>query len=371
VNTTLGSFPENFSGVEAAARSVNAEGGVVDGSGVHHMIVVKTCNTQLTAPGEAACARQAVSDHAVAEVGAFVAINPVAFENTLLAGHTADLADFASNPAQYAVANTFPIMFGINQGICASKPFLTYVHTGTKVALVAQDTPGAQPIADGVEKILKSEGYTVTRINPAPTTTDYSPIVQQIASSGAQTVIFAGAQAMDAAVMLGANALGHQWTYCVGDGVWSNAQLTKLGAVASHFYAGTWWPEKGTASKYPLVHQFVSDIDAQHAAGDSAAVWTTGYSNKMNGWLGMYIFKQVVGTMKGTIDNASFFDALKTAKVSFGGVMTPIAFSVPRGAGEYPRVFNPNVILIKWNPSLNDYDTLPVGVNVIKLLYGP
>ena len=104
VGTPIGDIPMIGAGNRAAARYVNAHGGL---GKLHQRIVVKDCNTQATPNGELQCAQQAGADpNAIAVSGAIPLFNGTAFTNELEKDRLPNIGPFISTPTSSSTRST-------------------------------------------------------------------------------------------------------------------------------------------------------------------------------------------------------------------------------------------------------------------------
>src|SRR5439155_14533468 len=118
------------------------------------------------------------------------------------------------------------------------------------------------------------------------TTTDYTPYVQQVANLGnPTTVIIAGLPAAQGAqFMLASHSLGKGWLLCTGGGIFKGGELLALGAAAGNLLETT--TDLPLTAKNPRTAQFIHDMKAEYAAGDTAASLDVKVYNEVSlrGW---------------------------------------------------------------------------------------
>jgi ABC-type branched-subunit amino acid transport system substrate-binding protein len=103
VNNAASNNPQVFSAAQAAAHSINAKGGVN-----HHKIQILTCNDQYVPTVAAACARQAVSSHVVADSGTLSvlsdSINPILQQANIASVGSVPITDSDdTNPVSFPI----------------------------------------------------------------------------------------------------------------------------------------------------------------------------------------------------------------------------------------------------------------------------
>jgi ABC-type branched-subunit amino acid transport system substrate-binding protein len=178
--------PDQYATVEAAAKQINAAGGVNG-----HPIQVIHCSGQLNPNATAACARQFVANSSMlATVGNFEA-NGAGATEILDAGGLAQLGNFATAPADFSCHSCFP--FGLDSITdMASVTALTDVDHVTKIGQVWIDVPAARAFPPLIAGVVKASGRKVTFNTPIyvpPATTDLASVVAEIGSSGANGIL--------------------------------------------------------------------------------------------------------------------------------------------------------------------------------------
>lgn len=345
VNTALGSVPQDLSGVKAAVLTINKAGGLD-----HHKLLVQTCND--TDPNaELSCAQAAVSGKALAFDGAITLLNGTAFDAALEGANVPSVAPVIV-PGQY----TSPIVFPVdspNSSFESCMPLVPKVTGKTKIGILSENL-GIQLATDTeLQAEAKVVGADYVGIATVPvTTTDFTSAAQQLASDGAQIVITETEPQAIPAFIQAAQSLGDSFTYCAIDSTTPLDTLAALGASADNFYMGASLPPASTAAKYPLVKKYVAAMKAEQASGDANATITTGTpSMAFRAWLGIQVIKQAAALVKGPLTGASLLAALRQTTFNSGGVIPTIDFAHPGPVSAFRRIFNPEEILLKWDPS--------------------
>jgi ABC-type branched-subunit amino acid transport system substrate-binding protein len=350
-----GDIPQVFAGVKAAARAINARGGIRG-----HKIVVKTCNTLMDPNQEATCARNAVSAHALAMVGNIPIINPAGVTNTLQEAHTPNVVPFMGTPQDYVNPINFPVT-AQNFAVAACGAMVPKVSGSKKVAVASINLPISLSNAALAGAAAKAHGADFAGTIPFPVTTaDLGPVIQRVRKTGADMVILGMQPQIIAQFVSTATSQGNTWTYCVQDGTVYHKTLVDLGGVLTSFYAGSVLPPLQDAAKYPELQRFAADMKAELAAGDKDASLDASNTQEtaLTPWLGMQVIDQVAGKMTGPINNRTFLKALNEAKVSFGNLLPQIDFATPNPNPKYARLFNTRVFLKKWDPAKKRYFTV-------------
>jgi ABC-type branched-subunit amino acid transport system substrate-binding protein len=370
IDTPAYNFPQAFAGAGAAARAINAVGGIKG-----RKVAIITCNTKTDPGQEVACARQAASKGALAAVASYPVANGDGYEQALRDASIAEIAPPGTSPAQFDGKTTFPLEFGPgNYAACASKAIMK--ATGAKsIASVTIDVPAAQVYDDLVSKAAKSAGVQYNGDVKMPiANADAASVVQQVASKGNPdlvVLILGGSQVVP--FVTASQALGKKWAYCASPNITGGATMLALGGAASNFYQGAALPPLTLAKTNKFMRRFVTEMALEQAAGDSAASTSLKDYNVtgLRAWLGVQVVAQVAREMTGPITGTRFLAALRKSKFDSGGALPLINFTKCTHGGTYACIYNPYVTLQKWDSSTNVWNVVPVGyINAVKGAYG-
>jgi ABC-type branched-subunit amino acid transport system substrate-binding protein len=372
INTVAaGSFPEAIASVKAAARAVNDAGGING-----HELVVSSCNTKADPNAEVACARQTVSDGAIASVGT-IAFNDL--DGYLTTLKKADIADVGPNvigteQAQYT--NSFPITFNFG-GIaeCAGKAVLQQAG-GNKVAAFITDTPTGALVGNFIAGASLNSGakYVGTVLVPA-TVTDYTPYVQRVADENPDVVVGSMSLGQMQAFIASAYSTGHHWKFCSFISSTLGSLGEKLGAAAPSLYHGATIPPLGDADKSPGLKRYLAEMKAEEDAGDADARTDPNHysATGAEAWLATQAFVDIAKQIPGTLTRRKFLAAISKGKFDGAGMVPAMDFNKPLGVGKgpFPRIFNDKAWLSKWSPDQKVFVTVPGSeLGAIKALFG-
>ena len=362
IGTVGASAPQRSSGVRAAFNYLNDHGGL---GTEHAKVTVKVCNTNLTPQGEIQCAQQAASDpNAIAVIGA---INVLAGPQVATVLQKAGLATV--NPAVAdSSETTSPISFPLaaeNLAPTGCALMMPSALKATKIGFAYTSTPATQgEINTAIASAGKAGVTSVGTVSFPITSSDLSPFVEQLAQKNPQAVTLVGSP-QDVGQWLTAQAsLGKTAPTCTTDALVSNQALTGLGSAASNFYVAGFYPNPDSTA-YPLLAQFRQQAEAEVAAGDASASLapSNNASEVLAGWLGAQAVIQAAANVTGTLTKATLLTALNHTTVTFGtgsgAVLPPIDFAKPNPNPSYPRLFNTQMILKKWDPATRQFVTVP------------
>jgi branched-chain amino acid transport system substrate-binding protein len=363
-HTAIASWGQIFAAVKAAAAAMNATGGING-----HEVVVHTCNTNADPNQEVACARRAVSDGSVATVGNAIFLQNDQVEEVLAAAGIPDIASVAFTPKQLTLSNTFPIINVPTDEAACTAPAFTKEFGITKATGVLIGLAASAQLNSELPKYFKALHNPIPvapAIGFAQSTSDFTPIVQRISSEGANLLLLNTSIQTTSALASTSISLGKKWNFCGNFGNMSGKIALGLGSEAAktNLFQGDWFPPPTAAAQYPLVQQFVTQMKAEQAAGDTEAdLGPANYlSGSMNAWLGMQVLKQAAESIHGPLTRQSMMTATETLKPDLGNLAS-IDFSKPLGSGGLKRVFNPWTIAWKWDPTKRNWYLVP-GIRV-------
>ena len=351
IGSAVGNAPEIGAGAKAAARELNAKGGL-DG----HQLEIKVCN-DTDANEEVLCARDATSDNALAFTGSIFIFNPGSAEAALQAASIANVAPLVSTNAQYAVPINFPV--DVTANATADCPALVAEMPGhsaasMRVAPAAIGLPIGQDANSAAATVARHIGATVLGGLLIPTTTtSYAPLVQKLANEKPTLVPIAEGAAGLSGMLEASVSSGADLNYCTNAANVNSPTFRQLGQSADGYLVATGLPPVADAAKIPELGQFVSDMQAEQKAGDAAAVLSQGSeSDALRSWLGVQIIVQVAKSIHGPLTGKSLLDALNSDKnVTTGGILPTLNFTAPPNVPGWQRAFNPVVLLTKWDVS--------------------
>jgi ABC-type branched-subunit amino acid transport system substrate-binding protein len=300
---------------QAYADYINAKGGIQG-----HPLHVSTCNDKNDGSVAATCARQAVSEKAVAVLGSF-SLGSGQILPILQPESIAWLGGYALDPAEYSNPDSYPILGGpitfLATGVLAGKD-----PACVKTDVINYDIPAAAGLLPFIKQGLGAAKKSVNNTVKVPvTTTDFSSIVA--AAKDADCVIVAIPDRSIQAYLAKAKTLGiKQKIYAPG------------GAIASGTMKNFASQLEGSA----IASSYASPSDPAWADFKSATAGKNAVDpnemQELNTWASYVIFNDVASTVTGDITAASFKAALDKASAVDTGGLTPTldftkAFPVP------------------------------------------
>ena len=328
VNTT----GPQYKNIEETARIysdwINANGGIAG-----HPLQEHFCDAQGTATAAAACARTAVAAHATAVVGNFTftgdAIVPI-----LAAGH---VAYFGNCCAVSASELTSPDVFNLgNQPLYAVGLVARAVHDGCKAinAVIIQGAESFEPLMTNAATALKTKIQSYVSLPATPG--DYSAQVAEALAGSADCVIMIVSETPYIAWMPAWKASGTTARMYGPQGNLDAKVIKGYTAQTNGDVIGGMFPN----ISLPQWATYRAALKKYHA--DPAQIYDS--LGGLGTWAAYSAFTQIVGTMKGTINNTKFLATVAHAKVNLPGMVPPINFAKPwntiGGPTGYDRIFN-------------------------------
>jgi branched-chain amino acid transport system substrate-binding protein len=310
-------FSESVAAAKGAARAVNKAGGV-DG----HPLQIVACNTQLNPNQELSCARTLIGDHVAATVGDSDYTN----EKTANALYrSAGVAQIGDTPAGFSESDPNSYLFWGGQNyVNAAEIYAAAKWGGGKVGTVRLDDPFTAPVPAFWKAACQAEGCQIVSqaVVPSNTVTDYSPYAEQLVS-GHPSVIAADLGPGLQPLMTALDQLGYTGQVADQDtNLTARNFLSQAAKVQDQYINIAPFPPPFASSQFPGIKQYLSEMQAERAAGDASA---PGYLNDsqattMDAWLGVHVFAEIAGPAHAT-DATSFKAAIdKATDVSLLGL---------------------------------------------------
>ncbi len=287
---------------------INSHGGIGG-----RPLEAKFCDARGTPTAAAACAREAVSDKAVAVVGNFTftgdAVVPI-----LEAGKTALFGNCcAISPLELTSKISFPMG---NQPLYAVGLVHKAVEQGCK-NINGVIIEGAEAFIPLMENAAKAEGTKINKFVTLPATAqDYSPQVAEATSGGADCLVMVVSETpyiawMPAFAQSGSEAkmYGPQGNF--NENAVKGFESTVEGDVVAGMYPDISLPQWSEYREALEKYEADSAQDYNSLGG-------------MGTWAAYEGFKQVVESLKGEVDNETFLKAAETAEINLPGLVPPL-----------------------------------------------
>ena len=311
-----GTATSNFPGIGVVAKAyatyVNAHGGING-----HPLHVTVCNDKNDANAAADCARQAVSEHAVAVLGSFSLGSGQVLPILKPAG-IPWLGGYALDPSEYTSTLSYPIVAGplafLASGVLAGKD-----ANCTKIAIISLDIPAGTGLIPFIKQGVASQKKTVDMTVPVPvTTTDFSSIVASAKS--ATCTVMSLPDGLIQAYLGKAKSLGIKQRIYAPAGAMASGTIK---AFADQI-EGSGEPSSFVVSSDPAWATF------DEAVKDAGADVDHDNIQNQNAWVSYVVLNQVASKLTGEITAATFKAALDQASsVDTGGISPVLDFTKP------------------------------------------
>lgn len=321
VDTPAINQPEIHEAAKAAAKTINNAGGI----GGHELKVIN-CNDGNDTNKAADCARQAVSEKAVAVLGGFTTngatINPI-----LEKAGIPWIGAPGFSPNELADKNSFPLLSGATSfaGIAAQA-----VKDGCKtITTVLYDTPTTGKAIDLIQLGIKAAGGApATNIKVPTTTTDFGSVAKS--AGEAQCAIAGLPNDQTVAVAKAGESVGVKTRYYLPSGALNESVLSQAAK-----------PLEGAGSASNFVVASNPVWETAKSASDKVD-WTGVYNQDT--WASYKVFADVL-TGKTEVTAATVTEAMNAAKdVDAGGLMAPVDFTKEFPVPGLNRLFNRMVV---------------------------
>lgn len=362
--TSAGNYDDDLAGAMAAARALNAAGGIKG-----HPIKIDYCNEDNNVNQAAACARQLEASSDIAMVGTF---SQFANQSVLPNIKTIpNIAPIAISPPEISCPTCYAFDSMIVGEYAGIGPLAAQAGFKT-VDIVGADVPAGHAAIAQVTAGFNKLGIKVKDAIYIPlTASDVSSYALKLSEDNAEAMVPEHTHQVVFAILQALKQLGKPIKVITNDSQLELADIKVLGSEVDGSYVLSGLPPATAANVYPGVQKWIDDMNAEVAAGDAQASVLD--SQALNSWLGVRAIAEIADTVHGTVDRASFTAALKAAKdVSLQGILppwTPTATSppgMPKGLVNpyvfFMKVENGNYQLINndpWDLATNKYK--PVG----------
>lgn len=302
-------FSESVAAAKGAARAINKAGGV-DG----HPLQIVSCSTELNPNQELSCARTLIGDHVAATVGDSNYTNEKTANSLYRSAGVAQLGD---TPAGYSESDPNSYLFWGGQNyINAAEIYAATKWGGGKVGTVRLDDPFTAPFPAFWKKACQAEGCQIVSqaVIPSNTVTDYSPYAEQVVS-GHPTVIAADLGPGLQPLMTALEQLGYTGQAANQDtNLTAKNFLSQPVSIQDQYINITPFPPPFASSQFPGIKQYLSEMKAERAAGDTEApdYLNDSQATTMDAWLGVHVFAEIAGPAH-AFDAASFKKAIDQA----------------------------------------------------------
>jgi branched-chain amino acid transport system substrate-binding protein len=332
------SYPEGQTSIDAAAKTINAAGGING-----HPIQVSACNDQGDPNIAAQCARTAVSAHDVAVLGSYsqnaAQVLPILqAAGIAYVGATAQSVVDTTSPVSFPLEGLNQVVFGgVGYGatlVGCKKAGILIENYGTTTPLAIQSITAGITLGGG--KIVKVE-------NTGSNLPDYSPAISAIESAGGQCVatIMPPDQIAEVFQSMRQSANPNIMMINAQD-TFSTQLLQQLGSTANGMIL--------SSSTYPPTNTSLPEVPKLLAAIKQYEPGAAVSQFSIQGWASVLLLQDVVKGISGTIDSASVLHGFKNlTNASTNGLYPPLTTTSAGPVPGAPRIFLTKVLILKYN----------------------
>src|SRR6201991_5171249 len=302
---------------------INSHGGIAG-----RPLEGKFCDAHGTPTAAAACAREAIADHAVAVVGNFTftgdAVVPILEKgNTALFGNCC-----AISPLELTSKISFPMGNQPLYGVGLVKKAVADGCKHIKGVIIE----GAEAFEPLMENAAKAEGTKIEKfINLPGTAQDYSAQVAEATSGSTDCLVMIVSETPYIAWMPAFAQSGSEAVMYGPQGNFNENAVKGFEEVVEGDIVGGMSPDISTEawSEYrEALEKYEADPSQDYNSLGGMGTWAA-YEG----------FKQVAETMKGEINNEAFLKAADTAKINLPGMVPPENFAENWGKTGGPEGF--------------------------------
>jgi ABC-type branched-subunit amino acid transport system substrate-binding protein len=355
------SLIDQVQGAEASVEAFNGRGGVGG-----HCMELQTCDTQLDANGEVACARDLVDAGVVATLHDTTAANP---EGVVGVTEPAGLPRIGIAPGtqELSASNSFPIGGGSSGTTFMMAPLLA--QAGHKnIAVIHVDTPQVQALPGAMADLLEANDAEIVEMIPVPAgTTDYQQFVLAAEDAGADGVMLALGEGEALQVLDAAEQLDSDLVFSASLGTFGQSDAEDLGDFAGNMLFNSEVPP-ATASQdeWPILADVVNDLEA---SGEPNLQRSEIKASAVRSWLAVYALTEAVEQF-GDPDDVSregITAALEAAQeIDFFGLIPPWTPSAGTGEGIFGTVSNPYYYQVSFDPDAGEWVISDTRLNLVE-----
>jgi ABC-type branched-subunit amino acid transport system substrate-binding protein len=252
------SIPEVNDGAQAAAKAINAAGGING-----HPLQVTICDDNFNPNQAQACAEAAVSHHAAAVVAAQEFVDPNYFPTLAKAG-IPSIEPCGCSPAELTYPSSFPLDGALPTLIYGDAAMLVKMGVKHPAQMVCETASCAYDATLG-DEAFAAAGIKVVRtvISPLASVDDTAAAAKTIAG-GVDGVLIASSPEAISKMIVGLRGAGFKGPIAQSAQTFDNAVLKSLGSnTAGLVVSATFDPVTDTSD--PQVAQYISEMKAYEA----------------------------------------------------------------------------------------------------------
>jgi ABC-type branched-subunit amino acid transport system substrate-binding protein len=302
---------------------INSHGGIGG-----RPLEAKFCDSRGTPTAAAACAREAVADHAVAVVGSF-SVTGDAVVPILESSHTALFGNCcADSPLELTSKVSFPLG---NSPLYGAGLVSRAVQQGCKhiVGVIQEGGEAFEPLMENAAKV---EGAKIEKFVSLPEDAqDYSAQVAEATSGETDCLVMILSETPYIAWMPAFAQSGSEVTMYGLQGNFNENAVKGFESVVEGDQVGGMYPDISTAA-WSEFREALEKYEADPAQDYNSL-------GGMGTWAAWEAFKQVVESISGEVNNETFLKAAATAKINLPGMLPPLNLAENWGKTGGPEGF--------------------------------
>jgi ABC-type branched-subunit amino acid transport system substrate-binding protein len=322
------STPSLATDAQAAVDALNAKGGLHG-----HQVNLIKCDSQNDPNLEAACARQAVSDHVVAMVGTFAVSNPVEVATILSKAGIPSISPLAAAPNEYTDPEYFIV--GFQAVVDHAAVGVALVKDGCKsiVEVPIDVAPGIASANHGAAGVEAAGGNYIGSVDVPATSTDLGPSVEQVTAKHADCAQIVTPTTLGAAWFGAVHDSGATFRTAAQAGELAPATIAQIGSAANGTIEANQFPPIAANSSDAQMRRYVAEMK-EYEPG--VAPDPTG----LDAWLAVQILNGATSHVS-TFTAASVLAALRqTHGLNVGLGMPPLNLNKPNPVAAYSSDYN-------------------------------
>lgn len=299
--SSAGSWPEQLAGAQAAADAINAAGGIKG-----RPVKVTGCNTAYNVNTGSACARQAVSAGAIAEVGE---------QQVLGSGSTdvftqANIAMVGVNPLapnELTSDVSFPLNGGALSEITGACAAAADVAHTTAITVVATDLPTNVPNIDACRAVLKLRNIKPSVVLVPPNAPDETPYASSVMASKPKAIVVFSLPSDFVKILTAIKQAGYAGEISTIGNLLESYSGSALNSVEQLLNGATisWTSTPTAETSNPDLAKFFADMKKY-----APTALVSQFS--LDAWQSVMVFKAIAENLT-TINRASFLKAISSA----------------------------------------------------------
>lgn len=337
---------EEVGAVSAAVRAVNAAGGIAG-----HQVKLDFCNEALDPNKATACARQIVSDGAIATAGNVVITAEAAAGQILRTAGIANVGPVSFSGSVGTDSNSYLFSSGVQSAFVAAEAQAAVKFGGKRVAQLLLDSAADDNYPRFAQAVVQSLGGTYTGTVKLPqVTSDVSTEAAALMSENPDVVLTNASAPGSLAVIKDMISLGYKGKFVSGGAQFKQEDMTSLGQLANQVIIASPFPPL-SATQIPGIAQFLKEVAAERAAGDSQAPTENELieAETMSGWLAVHAIADIANKAKATTA-AAFKTAINQASdVSLYGLNPSWTPNQSVDGAAVPRQTDNAYYVIQWS----------------------